>query len=306
MIHQIDLLKTRNPKNRSKMKRHLSFVLTIGICFLVITGSLNEAFSGQPASKQDSKYEMIYWDTVKDSEDIDMYQAYIKKFPNGLFVDLAKLKIKALEKRSQQPPVAPTNTVSVQNPPAQPSPMLRGTPKRVEEEDIKKMLATFSFHEWYRNHDADFKNQFIDNQDGTITDKATGLLWQKSGSWRRINRKKANYYIHDLNRNKFAGRSDWRLPTVEELASLIEKDPTDRDGLYIDPIFEDAANGNWLDICWTADDLRAMYGADEAYWVVSFKQCKIKVASWTNSTTTSTAPPTLVYNYVRAVTAAKP
>lgn len=89
-------------------------------------------------------------------------------------------------------------------------------------------------------------NEFKDNGNGTITDQATGLMWQKSGS-DRVKYEEAKDYIRELNRKGFAGYSDWRLPTVDELKTLLK--PKEMNGdLYIDPIFDNKQG--W---CWTSD-----------------------------------------------------
>ena len=62
-------------------------------------------------------------------------------------------------------------------------------------------------------------NKFIDNSDGTITDEATGLIWQKEDSKIAMDWKSALEYARSLN---LAAQSDWRLPTVKELQSIVE------------------------------------------------------------------------------------
>ena len=42
----------------------------------------------------------LFWNEVKNSNDIKMLQLYIKQYPNGIFAPLAKLKIKKLTKNS--------------------------------------------------------------------------------------------------------------------------------------------------------------------------------------------------------------
>lgn len=61
--------------------------------------------------------------------------------------------------------------------------------------------------------------RFIDNNDGTITDRLTGLIWQAQGligsdfkTW-----EEALTYANNL---ELAGYNDWRLPNVHELNSL--------------------------------------------------------------------------------------
>jgi len=85
----------------------------------------------------------------------------------------------------------------------------------------------------------------IDNGDGTITDYATGLMWQKSGAATRLNYREAEEYIQELNQIKFAGYSDWLMPTTEELKSLLTQ-KTQSNNLYIDPIFD-----SLISYCWT-------------------------------------------------------
>jgi len=81
------------------------------------------------------------------------------------------------------------------------------------------------------------ENEFKDRGDGTIADQATGVIWQKSGSnW--LGYEDALAYVEKLNRERFAGYDDWRLPTIEELMSLLEPKKQSTD-LYIDPIFDE-------------------------------------------------------------------
>ena len=61
--------------------------------------------------------------------------------------------------------------------------------------------------------------------DGTVLDKAHGLRWEQSGSEYPLTWPEAGDYVRDLNRQRFADRTDWRLPTVDELLSLITARP---------------------------------------------------------------------------------
>lgn len=85
-----------------------------------------------------------------------------------------------------------------------------------------------------------------------VVDYATGLMWQQSGSPELtfgIEKREPWEYVEQLNQQRAGGFSDWRLPTIEELASLLE--PIGRhDGLFIDRVFDKA---QW--VCVAADGL---------------------------------------------------
>ena len=95
-------------------------------------------------------------------------------------------------------------------------------------------------------------NDFIDNGDGTITDRATGLMWMKGDSGATMNWGQALAYAEGL---EYAGYDDWRLPNAKELQSIVDytraPDATDPQmrSAAIDPIFDLTETESW---CWTS------------------------------------------------------
>lgn len=86
-------------------------------------------------------------------------------------------------------------------------------------------------------------NDFVDNQDGTITDQATGLMWTQrdsgavndDGSLRVAD--DVNYglgrtwvdtlaWVEQMNQANYLGYSDWRLPDAKELQSIVQYEKT--------------------------------------------------------------------------------
>jgi len=96
------------------------------------------------------------------------------------------------------------------------------------------------------------ENRFRDNRDGTITDAATGLTWQKADAGKTMDWKAALAHAESL---ELAGHSDWRLPNVKELQSIVDysraPDATDkaRRGTAIDAVFTLSDPESW---CWSS------------------------------------------------------
>jgi len=80
-------------------------------------------------------------------------------------------------------------------------------------------------------------NNFKDNGDGTVSDYATGLMWQKADDGKSRDWEKSLDYAENLN---LAGYSDWRLPDAKELQSIVDytRSPQTTNSPAIDPVFE--------------------------------------------------------------------
>lgn len=65
-------------------------------------------------------------------------------------------------------------------------------------------------------------NDFTDNNDGTITDNATGLMWDATGSTSGMNWEDALKYAQTKNAANYLGYNDWRLPDIKELQSIVD------------------------------------------------------------------------------------
>lgn len=86
-------------------------------------------------------------------------------------------------------------------------------------------------------------NEFIDNGDGTITDRSTGLMWTQADSGEGMEWRDALAYAEGL---ELAGHSDWRLPNVKELQSILDytRSPETTGSAALDPLFEPTAIQN--------------------------------------------------------------
>ena len=147
---------------------------------------------------------------------------------------------------------------------------LPDNPVEMSEEDVVALVAQYNFVDQERNPHGDFKNALVDNGDGlTVTDKATGLMWQRGGidimSTRSMRKEVAK-----LNALKFAGYTDWRLPTMAETLSLLER--------------EKSTNDQYLHRCFSDEQPFVFVEATRkpgGQWFVDFKQGR---AYWSSGT----------------------
>ncbi len=95
------------------------------------------------------------------------------------------------------------------------------------------------------------ENDLVDNGDGTVTDRGSGLMWAQADSAATMNWEDALAYAEEL---ELGGYTDWRLPNAKELQSIVDytrapdaQDPAQQ-GPAIDPIFVVHEEESW---CWT-------------------------------------------------------
>lgn len=87
------------------------------------------------------------------------------------------------------------------------------------------------------------ENNLADKGDGTVTDLATGLMWQKADDGVARNWEGSLEYAESLT---LAGYGDWRLPNAKELHSIVDYS---RVNPAIDPIFTTTDGMGWF---WTS------------------------------------------------------
>lgn len=83
-------------------------------------------------------------------------------------------------------------------------------------------------------------NKFIDNNNGTVTDEATGLMWQAADSGKGMDWQAALSYAENL---MLGGHDDWRLPNAKELQSIVDysRSPQTNGTAAIDTVFKTTA-----------------------------------------------------------------
>jgi hypothetical protein len=52
--------------------------------------------------ESDANLEIVYWNSIKESNNAEMFEEYLKKFPNGSFVELARVNLKKLSKEGYE------------------------------------------------------------------------------------------------------------------------------------------------------------------------------------------------------------
>ncbi|KMP10349.1 hypothetical protein UR09_06525 [Candidatus Nitromaritima sp. SCGC AAA799-A02] len=108
--------------------------------------------------------------------------------------------------------------------------------------------------------DAPESRPFVDNGDGTVTDPNTGLIWKRKDAWLDTQKfytwQAHREYVDQVNKEKFAGYDNWRIPSKKEAITLVDKTGTkqceDKNGTMfpIDPLFEAGCVSNtWISEC---------------------------------------------------------
>lgn len=131
----------------------------------------------------------------------------------------------------------------------------------MSEEEVAELIRRYNLFDLNYNIEGAFRGYLVDNGDNlTVSDKVTGLMWQRGGldimSHRMMRRE-----LKKINEQKFAGYSDWRLPTIPEALSLIAKKAGEAD-THLHRCFSSA-------IAFVFVNATRKTGG---YWFVDFKQ----------------------------------
>ena len=142
---------------------------------------------------------------------------------------------------------------------------LRHTAGGVSPMQVQIMLRQHDFYDRDWNPTADeqaHRFEHIYGRDKTLVrDLNTRCIWQKDGCEHVVGWNNGKQYVRKLNWMAYGGYTDWRLPTLEEVMSVMECH-IDRSGVFLNPVFE--SSPMWI---WTADNLQK---DDTQRWVVYF------------------------------------
>lgn len=119
----------------------------------------------------------------------------------------------------------------------------RSEPLKVSKTNASEIFGTDPLMRPLKN----IPNRFSGLGDASVLDEKTGLVWQKGGTRFPVNRLQADAYIAELNRTKWGGIESWRLPTIDELLSIVTSTPEGR-AYCIESVFEQYQK--WL---WSSD-----------------------------------------------------
>lgn len=121
------------------------------------------------------------------------------------------------------------------------------------------------------------KLQYIDNGDETVTDTRHRLMWMKNDTWLELGRLITWHESLELarkkNEEKFAGYSNWHMPSASEAKCLFDAETsnTDIEGceIHINPVFPSGCGFS----TWTSQTRGAKaamsydYRSDYEYWL---------------------------------------
>ncbi|WP_447549583.1 Lcl C-terminal domain-containing protein [Vibrio cholerae] len=191
---------------------------------------------GRYAPQVAEKKELRYYEGATEISGIE---DYIKNYPQGKFISVVKDRQEEYYANKAKTPEG-IKDYKERYPEGK---FISLMPERLEDYYYSKVISVVSatkYMELYPNgryyKEVSDKREslrlinkrYFDNLDGTVTDKKTGLVWMRCSLGQRWDGKTCNgeakeYKWRDaikLNHN-FAGSTDWRLPTVDELETLV-------------------------------------------------------------------------------------
>jgi len=153
---------------------------------------------------------------AKKEENIETWETYLEKFPNGECAFEAETKIKKLKKNIANIKEDENETESEQKRLKEEKRKAEAEQKRLEEEKRKAEVEQKRLEEEKRKAEAD------------VLRKKKGILEWSNKAPHIMNGYNAVKYCENLNEG---GHNDWRLPNIDELRTLIQNCPQTETGM---------------------------------------------------------------------------
>ncbi|SJM94719.1 DUF1566 domain-containing protein [Crenothrix polyspora] len=226
---------------------------------LMPTAELYQAFVSTPknlTTQDTASIEQLYWASVESHPSVELYRDYLKQYPKGRFADIARTQLNSYMKMSRAVNL-PTEHVeivddagnaekiywrSIQTHPnielyrnylqQYPSGQYAAIAQKQLEYNTKTQRQQ-RIEALQTKHDSSAGWQAIAHyqvKDGLVKDTKTGLMWMRCSLGQNWQGKSctgaATSYSWEQAMNSFknvdyAGYTDWRVPTREELKTLV-------------------------------------------------------------------------------------
>ena len=107
-------------------------------------------------------------------------------------------------------------------------------------------------------------DRFLNNGDGTVTDTKTSLMWAAKDNGIPINWPAALSYCQNYSGGK---HTDWRMPTLAELASLYNPKYKNKRGYHVHKIINTTAESCWASETRSYKAARFNFTYGQVYWI---------------------------------------
>src|SRR5882672_679520 len=133
----------QRPQQLSDMSRTFYFAEAPSLADAAMPDQATKTPSSVVAAGDDRAFDTAFWNAAQSANDCDSTRAYLQRFPNGVFVDLARLAERRLCTPSRQVTVVESATAPSLTPaPAAPAPALAAVPLFVPPEASEQPAAT--------------------------------------------------------------------------------------------------------------------------------------------------------------------
>ncbi len=113
---------------------------------------------------------------------------------------------------------------------------IKGYPLSVNMQGISET----TFYVYYVRGNPAYGANLFSVGEGTITDRASGLMWSQADSGAGMDWLSAMAWMATKNAENYLGHNDWRLPTIKELQSILDytRSPATTYSAAINPVFQ--------------------------------------------------------------------
>jgi len=107
-------------------------------------------------------------------------------------------------------------------------------------------------------------DRFVDHGDGTVTDSKTDLMWAANDNGIPINWPDALSYCQNYSGGS---HTDWRMPTLTELASLYDPKYKNKRGYHVPKLINTSSQSLWASETRGFEAARFNFTYGQVYWL---------------------------------------